>query len=67
MKIMSGLEFAGLAVGAPFDGAARRGSANGVVSVVSVVVGGAAQRSQSYRCGVEFEGGDGLDPRIIVA
>jgi len=49
--------------GAPFDGAARRGSSNGVVSVV---IGGAAQRGQSYSYGVEFEGSEGLDPRIIV-
>jgi len=49
--------------GAPFDGAAKRGSSG---TVVSIVIGGPAQRGASYSYGVEFDGGPPLDPHIIV-
>lgn len=44
-------------------GATSRGS-NG--NVVEIVVGGSAQRGQGYDYNVEFTGGPGMDPRIIV-
>ncbi len=46
---------------APFEGAAKRGSSNGVVSVI---IGDVPR--QSYDYGVEFAGGPPMDPRIIV-
>jgi hypothetical protein len=48
---------------APFEGAQRRGS-NG--NVVSVVVGGPAERGSGYDYDVAFEDGGNLDPRIVV-
>jgi hypothetical protein len=48
---------------APFAGATRRGS-NG--NVVSVVVGGPAQRGTGYKYDVAFQDGGTLDPRIVV-
>ena len=47
--------------GAPFDGAAKRGSSGGVVSVV---IGDVSR--QGYDYGVEFAGGPAMDPRIVV-
>jgi len=46
--------------GAPFDGATKRGSSDGVVSVTI------GDDTGSYDYGVEFEGGEPMDPRIIV-
>jgi hypothetical protein len=48
---------------APFEGATRRGSNS---NVVSVVVGGPAQRGSSYKYDVVFQDGGTLDPRIVV-
>ena len=48
---------------APFPGATRRGSTD---NVVSVVVGGPAQRGSGYKYDVNFDGGPVLDPRIII-
>lgn len=48
---------------APFEGAKRRGSNS---NVVSVVVGGPAQRGSSYKYDVAFQDGGTLDPRIVV-
>ena len=45
---------------APFPGAAKRGSSNGVVAVTIDADSGA------YDYGVNFEGDDVLDPQIIV-
>lgn len=47
--------------GAPFEGAAKRGSSNGVVSVV---IGDVPR--QGYDYGVEFADGPAMDPRIVV-
>lgn len=47
--------------GAPFDGAAKRGSSDGVVSVV---IGDVPR--QGYDYGVEFANGPAMDPRIVV-
>ena len=47
--------------GAPFDGAAKRGSSN---SVVSVVIGDVAR--QGYDYGVGFADGEPMDPRVVV-
>lgn len=49
--------------GAPFEGATRRGSS---ASVVSVTIGGPAERGRSYEYGVEMQGGPAMDPRIVV-
>jgi len=49
--------------GAPFEGVTRRGSNS---NVVSVVVGGPAERGSGYDYDVEFEDGGTLDPRIVV-
>jgi plastocyanin len=46
--------------GAPFGGAQKRGSSNGAVSVTI------GDNTGSYDYGVEFEGGEPMDPRIIV-
>lgn len=45
---------------APFSGAAKRGSSNGVIAVKIDAASGA------YDYGVNFEGDEPLDPRIIV-
>ena len=45
---------------APFPGAATRGSSGGVVSVTIDAASGA------YDYGVNFDGGEAFDPRIIV-
>jgi hypothetical protein len=45
---------------APFPGAAKRGSSGGVVSVTIDAASGA------YEYGVNFEGGEPFDPRLIV-
>lgn len=49
--------------GAPFEGAAKRGSSDGVVAVT---IGGGAERGKGYEYNVAFVGGGELDPRIIV-
>lgn len=49
--------------GAPFAGAEEVDSRGGVVSVV---IGGSAQRGKGYDYDVSFVGGGGLDPRIVV-
>lgn len=49
--------------GAPFEGAAKRGSSAGVVVVT---IGGGAERGKGYEYNVAFVGGGELDPRIIV-
>ena len=49
--------------GAPFEGAARRGSTG---TVLSVVIGGPAQRNQSYDYGINFADDPALDPRFVV-
>jgi len=49
--------------GAPFAGEKRRGSSG---NMISVTVGGPAERGSSYKYDVEFEDGGTLDPRIIV-
>ncbi len=49
--------------GAPFDGETRRGSDG---NVVSIVIGGSAERGNSYDYDVEFADGGSLDPRIVV-
>ena len=46
--------------GAPFGGASKRGSSGGAVSVTI------GDDTGSYDYGVEFEGGEPMDPRIIV-
>ena len=46
--------------GAPFAGASKRGSSGGAVSVT------VGDDTGSYDYGVEFEGGEPMDPRIIV-
>ena len=48
--------------GAPFAGATRRGS-NG--NVVEITIGDSAE-SGEYEYGVNFAGGGGMDPKIIV-
>jgi hypothetical protein len=48
---------------APFAGTKRLGS-NG--NVVTVTVGGPAERGSGYDYDVEFDGGGVLDPRIVV-
>ena len=45
---------------APFDGATKVGSSDGVVAVTI------GDDTGSYDYGVEFEGGEPMDPRIIV-
>jgi hypothetical protein len=45
---------------APFPGAAKRGSSSGVIAVTIDAVAGA------YDYGVNFEGDEPMDPRIIV-
>ena len=47
---------------APFGGAAKQGP----TTTVSVVIGGGAERNQSYSYDVTFANGQGLDPHIIV-
>ena len=47
--------------GAPFEGAAKRGSSSGVVSVT---IGDVPRKGYDY--GVEFAGGAPMDPRIVV-
>jgi hypothetical protein len=49
--------------GAPFEGAATRGSSSGVVAVT---IGGGAERGKGYDYNVAFADGGELDPRIIV-
>jgi len=49
--------------GAPFEGVTRRGSNS---NVVSVVVGGPAERGSGYDYDVECEDGGTLEPRIVV-
>lgn len=49
--------------GAPFDGAHEVDSNGGVVSVV---IGGSAERGKGYDYDVSFVGGGNLDPRIVV-
>jgi len=49
--------------GGPFDGATKRGSSD---NVVSIVIGGSAERGQGYDYDVQFVDGGGMDPRIIV-
>ena len=46
--------------GAPFAGASKRGSSGGAVSVTI------GDDTGSHDYGVEFEGGEPMDPRIIV-
>lgn len=48
---------------APFEGASEVDSNGGVVSVV---IGGTAERGQSYDYDVRFIDGGSLDPRIVV-
>ena len=48
---------------APFEGETRRGS-NG--NVVSVTIGGPAERGSGYDYDVEFADGGSMDPRIVV-
>lgn len=48
---------------APFDGLTRLGSSG---NVVSISIGGPAERGRSYDYGVEMAGGPGMDPRIVV-
>lgn len=45
---------------APFSGAAKRGSSEGVVAVTIEA------ESRAYEYGVNFAGGEAFDPRIIV-
>lgn len=47
--------------GAPFPGAAKRGSSD---NVVSVTIGDVERRGYDY--GVEFANGPAMDPRIVV-
>lgn len=47
--------------GAPFPGAAKRGSSD---NVVSVTIGDVERRAYDY--GVEFANGPAMDPRIVV-
>ena len=49
--------------GAPFAGAEEVDSNGGVVSVV---IGGSAERGKGYDYDVKFVGGGNLDPRIVV-
>ena len=49
--------------GGPFDGATRLGS-NG--NVVTIEIGGSAERGVGYDYDVEFASGEGMDPRIVV-
>jgi len=49
--------------GAPFEGAAKRGSSG---TVLSVVIGGPAQRNQGYDYGINFADDPAHDPRIVV-
>jgi hypothetical protein len=48
---------------APYNGAARLRSNN---NVVSLVVGGSAERGDVFEYDVAFEDGGELDPRIVV-
>ena len=47
----------------PFNGATKLGSSD---NVVSMVIGGSAERGKGYDYDVQFVGGGGMDPRIIV-
>lgn len=49
--------------GAPFPGAKKRNSSAGVISVV---IGGPAERGKGYDYDTEFVDGEAMDPRIVV-